>query len=85
MLCLNSLDKDFAVFCLLAIETTVNMDQAKLISVQNVLINKKMEAKISRVVNAWELVLELKKKIQADGMLFPEIIRGFAMYNWKYE
>lgn len=59
------------------------MDQAK-ISIQNVLIKKKMEAKISRVVNAWELVLELKKKIQADDMLFPEIIRGFATYNWKY-
>lgn len=71
MLCLNSLNKALAVFCLLANETIANTEQVKLICIQNVLINKKMEAKISRVVSTSEQFFELqKKKInQADGVL----------------
>lgn len=62
MLCLNSLNKALAVFCLLANETIVNTEQVKLIYNHNVLTNKKMEAKISTVINASELLFELQRK-----------------------
>lgn len=62
MLCLNSLNKALAVFCLLANETIVNTEEVKLIYNHNVLTNKKMEAKISTVINASELLFELQRK-----------------------
>ena len=55
------------------------MKQVKWISIQNFLINKNMEAKISGVVNTLELFFWAKKKNQADDMLFPEIIKFFAV------
>lgn len=59
MLCLNSLNKALAVFCLLANETIVNTEQVKLIYNHNILTHKKMEAKISTVIHASELLFEL--------------------------
>lgn len=47
MLCISP--KALAIFCLLANETIENMEQVKLICIQNAFINKKMEAKL--VVN----------------------------------
>lgn len=47
MLCISP--KAFAIFGLLANERIVNIEQVKLICIQNAVINKKMETKL--VVN----------------------------------